>query len=425
VTGELTVVIVEPDIPMQRRLRGLRPAIHGAAGFVAPPSDPVLLRDLADALLAALGKDPLLRLSRSNPVAVASAWLATAPPPEIVVCDAHLLSRRVLDELLAWLAGFDTAITLVAVDKTPAYPRPFVAEFTAYVTGHHGAVAVDEEDLATRWPDQAPAHPGDGGTWPEIPLVAGVRFRRTARALLDPDAFALVDERFCSTAAAVRTEISAIAGKHPAREVTLLLRKRLDGAATTAEFVIDTRAAEVAALTSGFELTVDPVAMVAAAERFPRRGRKGPEGWWDRLSSYREPGVPATVALYDAELSVDDIAELSVGSVTRTDAGAVAVEHPSAGRRVLGDPQGRFVLAQRLYREYSGASEADPLFVTHRHPRITGRYARATLVRAETDLALRILPAGRSVRQPDARDWLRHHSIKVRMLDRADGQANQ
>ena len=423
-TGALTVVTVEPDIPMQRRLRGLRPAVHGAAGFVAPPGRRLTLSDLADALLEALGKDPLLRLSRSRPAAVASAWLATSPPAEIVVCDAHLLNRSLLDELLGWLAGFDTAVTLVAVDKTPDYPRQFVAEFIAHVTGHHGAAAIAEEDLAGRWPARTPAATEANTMWPDVPLVAGVRFRRTAKALLDPGAFALVDEKFCATVAALRTEISATAGKHPAREVSLLLRKRLDATATTAEFVTVTRAAEVAVLTTGFELTVDSAAMVAAAERLPRRGRKGPEGWWERLDSYREPGVPATVALYDAELSVDDIAELTVGSVVEAEAGGVAVD-ATRGRVALGGPQGRFVLTQRLYREYSGAGEGDPLFVTHRYPRISGKYARATLERAETDLALRILPKGRAARHPDARDWLWHHSIKVTMLDRADGRSNK
>jgi hypothetical protein len=424
VTGELTVVIVEPDIAVQRRLRGLRPATRGAAGFVAPPSEHLTLGDMADALLVALGKDPLLRLSRSNPVAVASAWLDTAPPPEVVICDAHLLTRRILDEVLAWLATFDTDVMLVGVDSTPAYPRPFVAEFLTYVLGHHGATRIDEADLAARWPEQDQAAADSGEPWPEIPLVAGVRFRRTARDLLEPAAFGRVDERLCATVCDIRSQINAISVKNPTREIAKQLRHRLDAAATTAEFIIDTRAAELAGLSTGFHVKVDSAALAAAAERFPRRGRHVPERLWERLGSYREPAVPATVALFDAELSVDDIAELTVGTVAKTDTGEVAADGP-AGRKVLAAEPGAFVLAQRLYREHSGASEADPLFATHRHPRITGSYARATLLRADTDLALRIVPPNGPVRHPSPRDWLRHHGIEIEMLDRADGRSNK
>lgn len=332
-----------------------------------------------------LRKDPHLAYTKRWAAPLAAGWLLANDIRHVVVVDAPDYSLDARTELAAWFGGLGVRVWFTWTDPTSPDPAP--SSVCA------DAVRVEAEEFWATFPDKVTRAATDppAGALPRLPRVDGTVFRSACRDLLDPEAFAAVDEQFRELVAELRPKVRAHA--RPTNKYDLrLLRRLIDHAPDTEELLLRVRAAQVAYLLEGRHVVVNTTALLGAAEALPRRGFSVSQQWWDRLEAYWDPDVPAAVALHHAEVTVDELCSLTLADVKLKTPDEVVV---SVGREDeplvahIDGPPARFVTALVVFRLVSGAGPDERLFVTHRAGHIARKFAADRLMRdPETEVGV-------------------------------------
>lgn len=347
------------------------------ATFTARPSDRNSWAVGQD-LLAALGVNLGLAGSGSgheDDMKAASAWITAHDVALIRVRHAdNLAGSAALDELVALCSQLSVTLLLACDDEIRDNPllhwihdnahhllRPEPALRLADT--HRRPVRTSDDERDT----------GDPNFPQTLPICDFPLFRVRCRDLLDPEGQARVDRLYRDTFRHVQSQPPADSGT-----AAELLRELISTRPSPGEALVIVRAAQAALFTLGLQLKVHLPRLMLAVD--DAKFRRLTPAELRALRRYREPERATTLVLYDANLSLDEISQLTLGHVT-PDGNLTGVNadplHPAATV---------YLRAQAAYRRLDGATSADPL-VTNSKAK-AGRLFRAVT----TDLCL---PHGR------------------------------
>lgn len=370
------VTVVPADTATAHRLRRIAsPGVVLVTRFVSDNNAD--LESAAAGILVGLGKDPMLAYAKRWASLITSGWLATSGIHTAVIVDPDDYSGAVRDTIVEWLAGH-------GVRTWFAWNAPTDGTFAPAVVAR-GAVEVGEAEFWSTFPTgpRPEAPEPTSSSLPRLPRVDAMAFRSACRDLLSAEDFAVVDERFRGLVAELRSTIAA--HRKPYNRADLrLLRRLIDQAPDTEELILAVRAAQIAFLLQGRHVSVNSTALLGAAESLPRRGHSVSQRWWERLEAYWDPDVPAAVALHHAEVTVNELCTLTLADVEvkAPDEVAVTIERGDEPLHAeLSGPAGRFVAALVVFRQTSGATPEERLFVTHRSGHIARKFAADRLLR--------------------------------------------
>lgn len=402
----VTYTEVPADLRTARRLRGW--ADRDGVIVVEPllgADGRVTTAELASAVLSGMGKSWQLLVLKRSPEPLAQAWLcglgaSTAGDgrlPLVVILEAQTIPAEETEQLLRWLdvarlSGVFVFTVLSRNQRVQAlelneHPARTVLETTpgiAHLERDQFYAEVMSRPECTKSDPLADPAPGSVG-W-QVPRVDGVQFRSGCRALLSPEDFAAVDELFVRHVGRTLAAFDACVDTSPVRGRSTVIRQAIESAASTEELVVVVRAAQVACVLSGYQMSVDTPRLVAAAEVLCRRGLAGPQDWWGRLAAYVDPDPGALAALWwlgvdpdrSVPLALGDI--IPVGSGARITVGGVELEVDGSVAQCL--------VAQRTYRLICGAAPGDPLFSTFRGPGMAASTASRMLHQVTTELGV-------------------------------------
>jgi hypothetical protein len=406
--SDLTIVLT-PDT--REAAIAAETASCGRPGFVVidvPPSTKRDLADVADAVLVGLGKDERLSVIRRAATPLAAAWLSLGEHTDAVVWDAGQLSDQLLDETVEWLASFGIH-TWLHFTAGPWVDTDGTAERIDRLADGWAAEVVTSDDLASLWPE--PTQPIDepAEDLPVLPRIDGTLFRSTMRDTLEPEAFAVVDARYCALVVELRSELRELTGTNKTRRFEQLLRNRMHDTGPVEDLHLLARAAQVAGLIEGFHVAVNPVMLFGGSATVPRRGQAGPGRWWVKLDAYRDPDIGAVAALFLAGVDIEDLRKITLDMIEIGD--DVTVATPGRDLIVVPEPGARFVRALVTWRHLSGGG-SDFLLVNHRTDAVSQSYASAVL---QTPMETGVIAAAVPVRpvHPSPKAWLARFGITI------------
>ena len=411
------VAVVEDRRDLDAWIASRRDHHRQAAGVLTRIAGRQALSHAADATLTGLGKDPWLTVSKRPAELLAGAWLTVGDATDAIIGYPQLLSDWLRPQVLEWFVNLGVRPWCVF---TFFEDRRDIDAKAAELAEAWGVEVVGAEALAEAWPDRdrqpsAPS-PANPSGLPLLPRTDGIRFRSTARTLLEPDDFATVDAAMAAEVKAFNAALTQSRSPYRAATFQRIVHERLMRTVDTEELLLCARAAQIAGLRRGYHVKVDLTTLAGAAEALPRPGLAGPQRWWDRLDAYRDPDPGAAAALLTAGMDAEALPELTVGSV-HWKPGTARVGTGDDTLSITGPPA-RFVGALRALRHLSGASGDDRLFTTHRAGTIEVKQVYRLVVAAERNTGVEVVP-DLTRRQPKAVNWLARHGITVDYLRRA------
>lgn len=277
------------------------------------------------------------------------AWLTAYDTRLVVVRHATMLqSRDLLDNLLHTVTSVGAHLA-VTCDDIIAGP------LNEWVTDRSGTIDADMRPLQRRIATQArpvpPTSDTNDNAFPQyLPRVDFYGFRARCRDVLTPDDFAMVDDLYCRTFRTVRetpfhTSASAAEG----------LAALLAPHSTPGEAVAIARAAQAAMFAHGLLLKVWlPTLLNGVCDGDHRRLTAAEVR---SLRAYRTAWRSSAIVLADADLTADEISDLTLAEVA-PDGTLSGVEHLP-----MHDDARVFLRAQRQYRILTGAASEEP-FIT-------------------------------------------------------------
>jgi hypothetical protein len=377
-----------------------------------PPLANVTNLDVAEATLDGLGKDRRLRIARRPVEVLVAAWLSVTERTDALILDATVLPEAVTDDLVN---------TLVAFGLTPWLVIPHGAhhdhdERRRVIDGlveRYDAELLGPDDLVAAWPDTEPVDPPpviELHGWPRVPRVDGIYFRSAVRDLLDHDDAAFVDSYFVAAVHAIRAELAGIKGRDKARQFSKHLRHRMHDAVSDEEVITIVRAAQVAGVTAGYHVRVNPIGLYGGLGVVPRRGHVVRDDWWNRLEPYPDPDVAAVAALHMAGMDLADIRTLTTDYVEELPGGTLHVTGDSGASVTLDGEGARFVRAAVAWR-LLGAGHG-PLFGTHRAEHISNQRL-GYLARLSQDVGVRHTGTKTHRKEQTTATWLDNFGITI------------
>lgn len=413
----ITIALV-PDTRLVARWTETGPGrTPGTVLVDMPPTKSPDLRDVAEAVLAGLGKDERLTAMKRLGVPLATGWLSLGERTEAVVLDAGALSDALLTEMLGWFGGLGVD-TWLLFTIGPECDHDALGERIDTLAANWGATIVDHDDVKAHWPTRrtSAAQVADEFALPVLPRVDGSVFREALRADLDDVTFARVDARCRDLVQELMAEVAGLTGTHKSRKFENLLRDRMQDTGPTEELHLLVRAAQMAGLAENYQVSVDSVAFFGGCIGVPRRGQGIEQGWWTRLDAYRDPDVGATAALYLAGLAPEHLVELTAADIEDLEDETLAVAVPGEEDPIIvSGPGVRFVRALVAWRVAAGAEPWDRLFTTHRKAEVTYHHV-STLLRTPGEVGVRYAASPIRKSQPNAQTWLLRYGITISKL---------
>lgn len=383
---------------------------------VAPTKRPDL-RDVAEAVLVGLGKDERLTAQKRLGVPLATGWLSLGERTEAVVLDAGALSDGLLAEMLGWFGGLSVDTWLLFA-VGPECDHDALGDRIDALAANWGAAVVDHDGVKAHWPARrTPAAQTVAELeLPILPRVDGRVFREALRADLDDATFARIDGQCGSLVRGLRAEVSAFTGTHKSRKFENLLRNRMHDTGPTEELHLLVRAAQIAGLVEGYNVSVDSVAFFGGCIGVPRRGQGVEQGWWTHLDAYRDPDVGATAAMYLAGLAPEHLVGLTAADVEGQGDGTVTVAVPGEEAPiVVSEPGSRFVRVLVAWRVAAGAEPSDRLFTTHRKAEVSYSHV-STMLRTPNEVGVRYAASPIRKVNPNVQTWLLRYGITISKL---------
>lgn len=189
------------------------------------------------------------------------------------------------------------------------------------------------------------------------------------------------------------------------------MRARVREQRETWQVLTCARAIEAAALPFGFDIDIDHLQLINAAERNPRRGRLGVTEH-AALDAYSRPSWPAAAALAACEVSFDDTCALTVDDID--DDGATV----TVGDEQISVPETLrpYLVAQKLARLFEGAGGGDPAFTTGHDTPINRTWVTRTVKVTEVECAVRLVKPRADRGRLTTHQWATSHGISVRTL---------
>lgn len=337
----------------------------------------------------------------------------------LLVLEAHDLDNYLTGKLLELAATLDLQVILVAhpsrrgelPDLLDAWPHE----------------RLDRDQFRATWltpdPTKHPATEQEEGTSAgdvdvRVPTSDFPTFRADCRRLLEEDAVEAVDHRYLETLEQARTwadtehDILAVR-EHDAAEdvVALWLRDRFDDCATADQMLTVVRATQVALFEAGIYLQVDIDAFLGANHRVHTAATRSPETW-RRIAAYRQPYRQAACALAAANLSLDQMHQLTLTDLN-DDASTITVDD----RTVTVEPDARPCLQLlALERQIHGATDNSPLFADENGEPLSDRQLTLAVTDPLTECGVALVNGQvvRRTQQPNR--WTRRQGISIQHL---------
>lgn len=370
---------------------------------------------VADATLVGMGKDPWLSVSKRPAEALAVAWMTAGGDTDALIGFAQTLSGHILDVAPTLYCG--AGVTPWFVFSTTGDDRRARRAAAGYAD-RIGVELTDADVLLDTFADTA-EQPDDApiDALPPLPRVDGIRFRSTAKQVLSRKEFRVVDARFVELIDEFLDVFATTPNKRRfVNDLERQVHARLRDTASLDEFVLTVRAAQVAGLRSKLHVAVDTTTMLGAAASLPRPGLAGPQRWWEALDTHRDPDPGAAAALYNAGIDAEDLCSLRLADIASDGDGVVVT---TGSERMVIDDGARFVRALVTLRTVMGASEADPLFSTHRADVVRPQHITALIWGQQLNCGVSVAAGRGERRHPSDRDWLARHGITIARTDAA------
>lgn len=305
-----------------------------------------------------------------------TAWLTAHAVRVLVIRHAtNIGNLELLDDLLhvTTTTGTDLALTC---DGTVG------RHLIDWVTERSGTIDTTHEPLLNRLDttrrDLTTAEAGGIDTVTEFPVllprVDFYKFRARCRDVLTPAQFAVLDSRYCDVFKAVQSNPFATTQEASTRLTDLIAGTDNPGIALTT-----VRAAQAAMFTHGLLLKVNLGYFLNGVRDSEHRRLTVTEV--HALRAYRTPWRSSVVVLRDANLTRDQITQLTLANIT-ADGDLIGITNDP-----LLPPARLYLRAQRLLRTIHGATDHDP-FITE-----APRYIAQAQRRAAVDLNLPLTPA--------------------------------
>lgn len=391
---------------LARRIRALHrieaTAVSGAVRIARAPR----LVDVADAILDGLGKSPWVgggHSSAASVVAQTGAWLEAKGVTDVIICDAELLPSSLAAQTCDWLAGLGIRAWYIYGTEQPVTAEEAAgigADLLAASPYSHSVEGCTLDGLVAAWPglaDNLPPARRDpyrylSADFPQVPRVDGLRFRSAARALLDPDDFAVVEARFLDSVSVTRAWCDTNPGGQ-AEKLLVQYRAMVNDCGGVDELLTVTRGFQVGAFNRDWGVSVHTARLVAAAATEPRQARSVIENWWARFGLYRTTETPALAVLYDAGLALAAIETLRVADLDwQPDAGHVSITPAGGEPLMITGERAPLLAAHLLCRQHLGAEPDDALFVTFRNKPVRSRTLGDTLLGPIGEIGVTVAP---------------------------------
>lgn len=315
------------------------------------------------------------------------AWVLAHRIEHIALVDAQWLRQSMLEDVIGLASVTGTTLWLVAQDPLE---DEYEAALELWPLEHATKAELNAVvEAAGPEPELAASE-----YFPAVPTASFLTFRAETRDALDPESFAVVDQRFTGAFA----ESQAWLARHERvdeESVLSLVRSELRACSCTDEMLSVLRAVQAAAFRGGWLVSMALNRLVVSAKRASAAAIHSP-GTWVRLRAYREPYRGAACALAAAEVAPDTMTGLRLGDI---DAEGVAVR-PGARHPGVQLPAGAevYLRSQLWYRRMQGAADDDLLFVGDNGP-MRPRYLGDAIRAALSDVGCTpLLPDGRARR---------------------------
>ncbi|MGY6502201.1 MAG: hypothetical protein ACXIVQ_15055 [Acidimicrobiales bacterium] len=330
------------------------------------------------------------------------SWFAGYPINHLVVLDAQHLSADTLEIVASSTAITGTTLWLCEEQPDEDYLNsrqqwPTVTATFDQLTGELPEPTVD--------PVVEP--------FPDVVSDGPVTFLAACRDRLDPDAFAVVADRFATTKT-VATTWANTTGELDETTVIAWLRDQLDGCRHVPEMLTVVRATQVAMLDldgTRWWVQVDLPRLLATADNAPEATAADPQTWRD-LAAYRDPHVGAACALVVAGAGIDDLTPLTLAQI---DVHGTAVTLADSTRLEVHPMACVYLRALRWHRHLQGASAEDLAFADEGKPlnwRKLGRWVRAPAL----DLGRALTTRSVGKVRPNAMRWASRYGVSVAKL---------
>jgi hypothetical protein len=378
------------------------------------PQRGLTARDGLQHVLFALGKDPHVTgasFKDAGNLDVHAAWLLARNTREIIVRDANDVTAALQRTLVELAVGVGARIWLIAHEHREDELDP-IAELWC-------ATRIDLDTFDTWWarPDGPPPRARRAVPRPvrcDLPASAALTFRADCRRQLSPERFAEVDDLYVAELLGAREHFANRIedGKALPHEAILAqVRNRVREQREPWQVLTCARAVEAAALPFGFDVDIDHLQLINAAERNPRRGRLGPTEH-AALDAYSRPTWPAAAALAACEVALDDICDLTVGDIS--DDGSTVTD----GDQTVAVPETLrpYLVVLKLARTFDGATDDDPAFITRHGTAAGSSWITRTIKVAEVECGIRLAKARATRRRLTMGDWAVAHAVSVRTI---------
>ena len=411
-----TVVLAHPTRNLNRWLNTRRAHYPNMFSIDCASGHEQRMTDIGEAILTGIGKDSMLDANKRSGATSAAAWLSLGEYNTATILDTQLLPTRLLNETLEYLALFGVrSICILAVPHAdPNTPK--IGRHLTYFAGL-GANVINETELRNSLANTAAPKPVEQGTpQPRLPRVDGIMFRSTCRDLLNADHFAAVDAEFVACVQRFRTEIGAISGQGKSDRLASLLKRDLEHTTNTDQLILHTRAAQVAAMTCGFQICVDTHYLLGAEASLPRIGKAETEQWWEHFDTYRDPDPGAAAALYSAGADAQHLPEIRLHNISNPDKNGALTCTTTKGEIFVSAKPARFLRALVAQRLYAGAAPNDRLFVTHRAAITHVKHSSRILNWSETNGGISVAATPIRKEHADPLVWLARYGIRITKL---------
>lgn len=356
---------------------------------------------------------------------VLPTWLVTDGITDIAVHHAERLDPLVLEPLVLLAAQVGARLWLLEqlprIDRHVRYLdawnpdevswedfRGLRADTVELFPPRGRAAGSDDAPLE----DTAAAAPGPPST---LPAADFLLLRATCRDLLPTAQWSWVDAYLTAAVADARAWGSGhredLVSGDGLELLGQYLYERYDTCASTAEWVLQVRAMQIALFGLGLFLQADIDQLCGLAPRVPTRAQRT-AATWDRLRIYRQPHRGATVALAALGFGLDDVRAMSIGAVSE-DGAVVTVEGED---RAVEPGAARYLAAQRLLRLADGAASDDLLITGLAGAALTPK--GAALIVRHARLEAGVLVSSRQIdrRTPNGSTWVSQWGLSLQVL---------
>jgi len=376
------------------------------------------LRSLSADIAESLG-----RRSRTYPIARSdaeswaqlAAWLIAEEINEIFVVRAHLMSTPQCERLIGLACVSGARLWLVA----QADPLPLAMRRAATLWPME---RFSMNEFQEKWQGTLDATRAKSSTsqrsepplFPEVPHDDFSTFWHSARALLEPDDFAVFDRKFREALQETRRWIRTHGSSLDEESVAAFLRALLGRVGDRNEALTTLRAAQVALFTKWVYVKADIDRLVGGLFSAPPRCLSNEAASRLRSLPHAREAALAAVALA-TPLEPAQIQALRLNSVSVDGAKVVRRDMqyaiPPSGAQLL--------RAHRLTRLFHGARERDQLFGYSRERdrgELTQKGIRALMRTVSRETGLFLAPHWTSRGDESARRWIARRGITVRHL---------